>query len=77
MGEAGRRNALKPRNIFLVLVVALAAAGVGLGFSQACNEDPPRDEAIRNYKRTITASERRIDRAQTAIAILTQTPATK
>ena len=68
---------MKPRNILLIGVIALAAAGVGLGFSQACTSDPTRDESIRNYRRTITASERKIDKAQTAIAILTQTPAAK
>ena len=75
MGETRRRfRPLTLRNIVLAGSLLLAVAGLGLGLSQACQDNPTRDEEIRNYKRTITASERRIDRARTAIAVLTQTP---
>jgi hypothetical protein len=54
--------------------VALALSGIAIGLSQACQDDPSRDEQIRNYRRTITASDRHGNYARTQIAILTQTP---
>lgn len=66
--------ALKLRIAILVLCLALAGAGIGLGFSTAFEDDPTRDERIAEFERTITASERRINRSRTQIALLTQTP---
>ena len=65
---------LKPRLLIFAGCILFAAAGVGIGFSQVCSDNRSRDEEIRDYKRTITASERRADKARTAIAVLTQTP---
>lgn len=73
---ADRREAaaLKLRIAILVICLALAGAGIGLGFSTAFEDDPTRDERIAGFERTITASERRINRSRTQIALLTQTP---
>ena len=62
------------RVIFTVGAVALAMAGLGIGLARACDTEASRDEKIHNFERTITASERRIRDARTAIAQLTQTP---
>jgi hypothetical protein len=57
-----------------ILCATLAGIGLALGLSTACSSSRSRDERIEDLQRTVTASERRIDRARTEIAILTQTP---
>jgi hypothetical protein len=63
------------RIAILVVCLVLAAAGLFIGLQQAFQDDEPtREERIHDFQQTITVSQRRIDRARTALAELELTP---